>query len=119
MKFEYEYKPVPTFRTWAINADLSTKVQFDIVRIFCNSEWRTLTFVTELFKVNYKFTTKEEYQTAYKKVKKELGSYCRAYATVNSKDSCTIQLTVASDADEQARKFVEDDFGFTSEGNSI
>lgn|SRR5574338_772566 len=112
MKLEYEEKRVPTFRQWVSKADLSVRNQFDIVRIFCNSEWRTITFITEEFKLNYKYPARKDYDSVYKQVKKVLGNYCRAFVEVQTQTTCSIQLLPASDADEQAVKFESDDLGF-------
>ena len=112
MEFKHEEKNTPTFRQWAKSADCTGNDKFDVTRIFCNSDWRAITFVTELFRISRKFSSTKEYETSVKGITKIVTSHCRVFITVRSKEQADISLVPASDADESPHKFESDDFGF-------
>ncbi len=115
MEFKHEEKNTPTFRVWSkANKDISN-YKIDILRIFCNPEWRAITFVTEDFKISKKFSTAKEYDSSFKGIRKIVSSHCRAFITVIDSERADISLIVASDADESPSRFEQDDLGFVKQ----
>lgn len=113
MKLTYEEKRTPTFRKWLSDLDGDVRDRYEVDRILCNSEWRTLTFCTSEFRVNFKFSTAKEYASHYNSLKKTVTKHCRVGVMVNAESkSCSIEAVPASDADEEAVKYEADDFGF-------
>lgn len=114
MKLSHEEKRTPTFRQWASEANVVSGDRFPIVRVFCNSEWRTVTFVTMEFKLNFKYTTDKDFQRTEREVRKVLLKHCRAYIEVQSVTKCEVELLPASDADESPQLFEPDNLGYVS-----
>jgi hypothetical protein len=112
MEFKHEEKNTPTFRQWAKSAEIASSRGFDIIRILCNSEWRAITFVTDEFRITRKISTAQEFDATVKKLGKTVTQFCRARITVHDKERADISLLPASDADENAKQFESDDFGF-------
>lgn len=113
MELNYSRQNTPTFPQWVKNVENPNETQFNVDRVFANSEWKTLTFCTSEFRVNFKYLKKEEYAKVIKQVKSTLSKPCRAYITVNYEEqACKLSLTIASDADEDAAIFEPDDFGY-------
>lgn len=112
MKFEHEEKRTPTFREWAKNASLDGEPTFPVIRVFANSEWRTITFVTDDFRINFKYDSPTKYTSQYNGLKKVLTTHCRCFIDVLSKERANVVANAASDADEQPQLFETDDLGF-------
>jgi len=112
MKLEHEEKRTPTFREWAKTATLEGEPTFPIVRIFANDEWRTITFVTDEFRINFKFDASSKYLAQYNGVKKIVTKHCRAFIDVLSRERANVVVNPASDADESPQLFEADDLGF-------
>lgn len=113
MKFSHEEKVTPTFRKWASKPTCPDGTKLDIIRIFANSEWRTITFVTEEFRLNIKYTTTQEFEKVDRELTKLLKSHVRAYIEYQGGNRAEITLIPASDADDSPAKFVKDDLGWT------
>lgn len=112
MEFSHEEKRTPTYREYAKSSGFVADSKHEIIRILCNSDWRAITFVTDLFKINRKLQSSKEYDNTLKKLKKIVTEQCRCSITVRSAEKADVQLLVASDADDSAIVFDEDDFGF-------
>lgn len=118
MKFEHEEKRTPTFRTWGKTATVDESVTYPVVRIFANDDWRTITFVTDEFRINFKYDSSAKYTSAYASCKKILTKHCRCYVSVLSREKAEITLSPASDADETPQLFEADDLGFIPKAKS-
>lgn len=112
MEFKHEEKTVPTFRQWGKTFKPDDNDRFPIVRIFCNPEWRAITFVTESFRITRKLPTTQEFESVVKKLGKIVCQHCQANVVVRNKTEADISLLAASDADEHAVRFESDDFGY-------
>jgi len=114
MEFQHEEKRTPTFRQWAGSTEVQADSRYDIERIFCNREWRSITFVTTEFRINCKLETDKLYDSKERELGKILTKHCRAYITVQTQERANITVTPASDADERPQLFERDDKGFVS-----
>lgn len=112
MEFTYEEKRTPTYKQYSKSSEFIVDSKHEVIRILCNSEWRAITFVTDSFKINRKLESSKEYDSTLKKLKKIVTEQCRCSITVRSAEKADIQLLAASDADDSAAIFDEDDFGF-------
>lgn len=113
MKLEHEEKRTPTFRTWAKSPAYKQDETYPVVRVFANDEWNTLTFVTDEFRVNFKYPSGKDYKKVYEQVSKILTKHCRVAIRTVSDSRADIQLDAASDADESPQLFEKDDLGFS------
>jgi hypothetical protein len=113
MELSYIKQSTPTFPQWLKVVENKTEHKFEIERVFCNKDWKTITFCTSEFRVNFKFTTKLDYEATEKQVRSNLTKPCKALIFVDyENEGCQLKLSKASDADEDAAIFKEDDFGF-------
>lgn len=112
MKINHEEKRTPTFREWSSGTDCASGTRFEIVRIFCNSEWRTVTFVTDEFKLNIKHSDKKDFERQEREIRKLVTKHCRAFVTFLETNKCYIEIVPASDADESPAIFEPDDLGY-------
>lgn len=115
MEFKHEEKNTPTFRQWAKSASLTGDDRYPIIRILCNSDWRAITFVTNEFRITRKINSAKEFDDTVKKLGKIVTQFCRAGIIVRNKETADISLLPASDADENAKRFESDDFGFVQQ----
>lgn len=112
MKFTHEEKRTPTLRKWVDETRPSSGGKYPIVRVFINSEWRTVTFVTDEFRINIKFPSSKEFESTERGLRKILDKHCRAYVDYEGGYKSEITVIPASDADELPDKFTRDDFGY-------
>lgn len=115
MKFSHEEKVTPTFRKWASKPTLPAGTKLDIIRIFANSEWRTVTFVTEEFRLNIKYATTQEFDKTNRELTKLLKDHVRAFIEYTGGIKAEVTLVPASDADDSPSKFAKDDLGWTKD----
>ena len=118
MKFEHEEKRTPTFREWAKSANMDSELTFVVIRIFANDEWRTITFVTDEFRINFKYDSASKYNSAYSGLKKLVCKHCRCFIDVLSRERANVVVNPASDADETPQLFETDDLGFVPKSAS-
>lgn len=112
MKFTHEEKVTPTFRQWASKATLPAGARLDIIRVFANSEWRTVTFVTEEFRLNIKYPTSQEFDKSNRELAKLFKAHVRAFIEYEGGTRAEITIVPASDADDSPAKFTKDDLGW-------
>jgi len=112
MKFSHEEKVTPTFRKWASKPTCPAGSKLDIVRIFSNDEWRTITFVTEEFRLNIKYPTTQEFDKTSRELTKLLKAHVRAYIEYEGGTKAEVTIVPASDADDSPAKFTKDDLGW-------
>lgn len=115
MKFTHEEKVTPTFRQWASKPALPDGSKLDIIRVFANSEWRTITFVTDEFRLNIKYPTNEEFSKSNRELTKLFKTHVRAFIEYQGGTKAEVTIVPASDADDSPAKFVKDDLGWTKE----
>ncbi len=112
MKIQHEERNTPTFRQWAKTAELNPESRFLVERIFVNTDWRTITFVTGDFRINIKHTD----PTGFKKVQSDLHKivtkHCVCLVRVRDRDHADIEIVPASDANESPQKFEQDELGY-------
>lgn len=114
MKIQHEERKTPTFRQWASSTDCAPGTRFPIVRIFANSEWKSITFLTDEFRINLKYNSQEEFKRAEREVGKIVNKHCRAFVEFEGEYKSSIELVLASDADESPQKFKSDQFGWVA-----
>lgn len=112
MKFSHEEKRTPTLRKWVDATKPANGGRYPIVRVLINSEWRTVTFCTDEFRINLKFETNKEFEGTERGLRKILDKHCRAYVDYTGGYKSEIEVVPASDADESPDKFNRDDFGY-------
>lgn len=113
MKIQHEERNTPTFRQWAKSADIEPNSSFKVTRIFANSEWKTITFVTESFRINLKQPNTASFEKLRDGIRKIVQKPCVCIIKVQDRERSEIELVPASDANESAQVFTQDDFGFT------
>lgn len=118
MKFEHEEKRTPTFRAWAASPAFQPDSKWEIVRVFVNDEWRTVTFVTDEFRINIKYDSGKKLEQTATGLAKILTKHCRANVKVLSTERAEIDVNPASDADETPQLFEKDDLGFSPKAKS-
>lgn len=114
MKFTHEEKKTPTLRQWVDETPRTVGTRFKLIRIFANDEWRTITFVTDEFKFNIKYSDKKEYERIDRELGKILLKHCRATAEYAGDYKAEIEIVPASDADESPQLFERDKLGYAS-----
>jgi len=112
MEFIYEEKKTPTYKEYAKSSRFIAASKHEIIRIFCNADWRTITFITEEFKINRKFSSSKEFDSEHKKLRAIVTKYCRSNIEVHSPSQASVRLFVASDSDDSPAIFEADDYGF-------
>jgi len=115
MKFTHEEKITPTFRQWASKPTLPDGTKLDIIRVFANSEWRTVTFITEEFRLNVKYSNSQEFDKSNRELTKLFKTHVRAYIEYQGGTRAEITIVPASDADDSPARFTKDDLGWTRE----
>jgi len=112
MKISHEEKRTPTLRKWVDSTKPTAGGKYPIIRVFLNSEWNTVTFLTNEFRINIKFTTSKEFESTERGIRKVLDKHCRAFIEYTGEYKSEIELIPASDADESPDEFIKDDFGY-------
>lgn len=112
MKLTVEVKPTPTFKQYVDSGEATIPSEHTVQRILVNVDWKTITFFSDEFKLNYKLPTKEEYVKAVRNIKKLLSKPCQCRLEIESKTVCNVILDSASDADESFMEFTESDKGW-------
>lgn len=115
MKFSHEEKVTPTFRKWASKPTVPSGTKLDIVRVFSNDEWRTITFVTEEFRLNIKYSTQEEFNKHHRELTKLFKAHVRAYIEYEGGTRAEVTIVPASDSDDSPAKFTKDDLGWSKD----
>lgn len=112
MKIPYEERRTLTFREWVSESTRTAGTRYPIVRIFANSEWRTVTFVTEEFRLNIKYKSEKEFNDIERGLRKVLSKHCRACVEYEGDYKTTVEVIPASDADESPQLFKTDKYGW-------
>ena len=113
MKIQHEERNTPTFRQWAKTADIDSNLSFVVERIFLNSDWRTVTFVTNDFRINVKQADAGSFKKVQSDIHKIVTKHCICVVRVSDKQRADIELVPASDANESAQLYEQDDLGYT------
>lgn len=112
MKFQHEERNTPTFRQWAKTANIDPKSSFVVTRVFVNSDWRTVTFVTDDFRINLKQADSASFEKVQSDLHKIIRKPCVCVVRVSDRDHAEVELVVASDANEHAQQYEQDDLGY-------
>lgn len=79
---------VPTHLKWIVQNPEKVGETFDIVTIFRNSEWKTVTFFSDEFKFNLKLDSAEEYEETYNELQK---SFRRGFVKATLTDKTDLE----------------------------
>lgn len=112
MKLTSEIRPTPTFKQYVASGECTIPSVHPVRQVLVNIDWKTITFFSEEFKLNFKYSTKEEYVKTVKKVKSIISKPCQCRLEVESQTVCHLVLDVASDADESFMEFSESERGW-------
>lgn len=112
MKLTSENKTTPTYKQYANSDDYAEGSNHDVELILFNSDWKSVTFFAEAFKLSFKFKTSEEYNRQVKAVSKILSKPCKCFLEAESKTIGHLHLNSASDADEQFQLYESTERGF-------
>lgn len=112
MKISIEVKPTPTFKQYVDSGEATIPSVHLVGKVLVNIDWKTITFFTDDFKLNYKLPTKDEYLKTLRKVKQIISKPCQCRLEIQSKTVCDLILDSASDADESYMEFSESDKGW-------